>query len=134
MRNYVFEARKLAGITQADAAHEIGLSQSTYSTKERLNEFTMMELKKLDKLFGQGVLERVKNESNVLGEPGVPYGNTDFTKLLSIVNRSISMQEAGLIAQVDIISRLSGKSYDEAFKELSKLYEDKTGKKLVIYK
>lgn len=130
-RNVIYEARKLAGLTQADVAKHLGVNQSTYSNKERLNDFTNVERKKLIDFIGQDNMDEAMHSFSQFSEVSVNYDNK-YKTLLSEVNKLLQLQRAGMLIQAEIISRIDGLPADQALDELKKLYEEKTGQKVDI--
>ena len=130
-RNIVYEARRLAGLTQSEVANHIGVTQSTYSNKERANDFTAVERKKLIEFIGQDNIDQAGITMRQMNEPESKYDNK-YNKLISEVNRLLELQKAGMIIQAEIIGRMQGLPPDEAIDALKKLYEEKTGQKVDI--
>lgn len=135
-RNYIADARKAAKITQSEMAEHLGMIQSTYSSKEQANRFTYLELSKIEKKIGADKLREAKlsEPSSIVNEDAPIYGEPDsnYRKLLTLVNELILLQKTGVIVQAEIYAAIKNKTFTAALSDIKLIYKEKTGKDLII--
>lgn len=130
-KNYLYDARRMARKTQKQMAEHLKMNQSTYSSKESRLDFSRHEWINIESYLGKENIDRAMGLSLVSEEGNTNYDNK-YSSLLYEVNRLIELQKLGLIVQAEIISKIEGKSYEDALVELKKLYFERTGKRIDI--
>lgn len=132
MGNYIYEARRLAGKTQLEAATALGLKQTTYSTKEQKLKFSRVEMSKLIAFIGQYFIDQAKSVdiTSLVNEDEVSYGKggSQYRQLLTSINEIKSLQKSCIIIQAEVYADLKGKPVDIILREFKKKIEQKTGK------
>lgn len=135
-KNYIYQARRLAGITQKQVADLLEIKQSTYSSKEQRLHFTKTELKKIENLIGSDIIKEVQddNASLELNDAPATYGKAgdEYRELLKKVNELSELQKAGLMIQAELFAGAQNRSVKSVIDDINKLIKKKTGKDTYI--